>query len=74
MNKTNLGSSPKKYYQLNVATQLKPFPAYLLEAGLEVKYFIMLLCIIGIRQQQRTTAFTAMIPENNVHKILNYMK
>lgn len=35
----------------------------LLEAGLEVKYLIMLLCITGIRQQQRTTAFTAMIPK-----------
>lgn len=70
MNKTDLGSSPKKI----ISSMLKPFPAYSLEAGLEVKYFIMLLCMIGIRQQQRTTAFTAMIPENNVHKILNYMK
>lgn len=34
-----------------------------LEAGLEVKYLIMLLCITGIRQQQRTTAFTAIMPE-----------
>lgn len=73
MNKANLGSLPKNCDQFN-ATQLKPFPAYSLEAGLEVKYFTMLLCIIGIRQQQRTAAFTAMIPENNVDKILNYMK
>lgn len=36
--------------------------AHSLEAGLEVKYLIMLLCIKGIRQQHRTTAFTAMIP------------
>lgn len=34
-----------------------------LEAGLEVKYLIMLLCIKGIRQQQRTTAFTAIMPK-----------
>lgn len=60
--------------KLNVATQLRPLPTHSLEAGLEVKYFIMLLCMIGILQQQRTTAFTAMTPENNVHKFLNYMK
>lgn len=66
--------SSQKYYQLNVATQLQPFLAYSLEAGLEVKYFIMLLCMIGIRQQQRTIVFTAIIPENDVHNILNYMK
>lgn len=66
MNKTKLGLSPQKIvYQLNVA----PLPAHSLEAGLEVKYLIMLLCMIGIRQQHRTTAFTAMIPENIVHKL-----
>lgn len=37
----------------------------LLAAGLEVKYLIRLLCITGIRQQQRTTTLTAMIPKNN---------
>lgn len=35
----------------------------LLAAGFEVKYLIMLLCIAGVRQQQRTTALTAMIPK-----------
>lgn len=66
MNKTKLGLSPQNtVYQLNVA----PLPAHSLEAGLEVKYLIMLLCMSGIRQQHRTTAFTAMIPENIVHKL-----
>lgn len=68
------GIIAQKYYQLSVVTQLRPRPAYSLEPGLEVKYFIMLLCIIGIRQQQRTTAFTAMIPESNVHKRRDYIE
>lgn len=36
--------------------------AYSLEAGFEVKYLIMLLCIEGIRQQHKTAVFTAIIP------------
>lgn len=36
--------------------------AHSLEAGLDVKYLIMLLCIEGIRHKHRTTAFTAIIP------------
>lgn len=46
-----------------------------LEAGLEVKYLIMLLCIKGIRQQHRTTAFTAMIPGKQCfQKLMTMMK
>lgn len=36
-----------------------------LEAGLDVKYLSILLCIEGIRQQQRTAAFSAIIPRKN---------
>ena len=59
-NNQNLMGSPAK--RLSVP-YVKIFLAHSLETGLEVKYLIMLLCITGIRQQHRTTAFTAMIPE-----------
>lgn len=37
-----------------------------LEAGLDVKYLSILLCIEGIRQQQRTAAFSAIIPRKKL--------
>lgn len=49
------------YYLFNIPQKMVEH-VYSLEAGLDVKYLIMLLCIEGIRQQHRTTAFTAMIP------------
>lgn len=39
--------------------------AYSLEAGLDVKYFIILLCMDGIRQQHKTATFNAMIPRKH---------
>lgn len=44
-----------------------------LEAGLDVKYLSILLCIEGIRQQQRTAAFSAIIPRKKlINKGANY--
>lgn len=43
-----------------------------LEAGLDTKYFIIVFCMDGIRQQHRTAAFIAIMPrkrEVNVVKM-----